>query len=192
MGKMETPKTVDLYRWSEDFMSLVTKNIDFRLSAESTNAFYFDRATWRRGFNSSISPSSPLEPNNLFGLVFYSLQYLTERDITDTIHDAWPADMLEEARKIIGMVYAKNSDYGDSALRNPILLPWLDVRCALLVRLSDKIKRATNLIDSGNSEVAESIEDTLRDIVGYVFLLWAVIKTEDAKEAESKDEDGTV
>lgn len=186
--------TVNLSLWTEDFTDSVAKLIEFQKTALSTNAFYFDRGVWLNGFESAVSPSAPIEPSNMFMLVFYSLEYLASNELSESIRDAKPEDMLAELAAILSLVFAKNQDYGSSALQVPLLLPWLDPRCALLVRLSDKIQRLRTLFNAEKSAVDESILDTLRDVVGYVFLLYAVLRTEEntSQEEDATDESGTV
>lgn len=64
----------------------------------------------------------------------------------------------------------KNADYGSSGLCEPILVPGMEPRQALLVRMSDKIARIQTLQHKG-PEVAESLEDTMLDLANYC-LLW--------------------
>lgn len=179
---------VELALWGEDFSRLVSKMIEFQQEALSTTTFFFDKALWKRSFESSIDPESPLLPTNLISMVFYALEYLGSKDLSNGIRDTTPADMIAELEHILALVYSKNKDYGSSALESPILLPWLDVRCGLLVRLSDKITRMRTLFKQETSEVNESFEDTLRDIVGYIFLLYAVLRTEETLNKEEARE----
>ena len=64
----------------------------------------------------------------------------------------------------------KNADYGSSGLGEPVLVPGMEPRKALLVRMSDKIARIQTLQHKG-PEVAESLEDTMLDLANYC-LLW--------------------
>lgn len=183
----KTTRTIDvnLSLWKEDFITLVTKMIEFHQAAFSSENFFFDRPTWLHGFDAAVSPEAPLEPANMITLVFYSLEYLVSRDLADGIWDAKAEEMVNELHSILDLVLAKNRDYGSAALSSPVLLPWLDIRCGLLVRLSDKIQRLRNLFDADGSEVNESLEDTLRDIVGYIFLIYSVIRTQELNSRET-------
>ena len=67
----------------------------------------------------------------------------------------------------------KNSDYGSSGLCEPILVPGMQPRQALLVRMSDKIARIQTLQDRA-PEVAETLEDTMLDLANYC-LLWVAV-----------------
>jgi hypothetical protein len=80
----------------------------------------------------------------------------------------------------------KNSDYGSSGLCEPILVPGMQPRQALLVRMSDKIARIQTLQDRA-PEVAESLEDTMLDLANYC-LLWVAVD----RIAGSRDEERQV
>lgn len=175
---------VDLSLWEEDFIFLTNKLIDFNKACRKTNTFYFDSSLWIRQFNSVIDSECPLEPLNLFGMVFYALEFVVSKEISDKVRDASADAMKEELKKILDVVFAKNKDYGNSALQNPVLIPWLGRKMALLVRLSDKVHRVRNLLNSNKEATYEPLQDSLRDVVGYVFLLWALIRTENQADAD--------
>ena len=67
----------------------------------------------------------------------------------------------------------KNADYGSSGLQEPLLVPGMDARQSLLVRMSDKVARIQALQRKG-PEVAESLEDTMLDLANYC-LLWVAV-----------------
>ena len=184
---MQTVKTpeVNLSLWEEDFVELVAKMVEFQQTALSTENFYFDQAGWLLRFESSVNPSNPLDPVNMASMVFYALEYLVSKELSEGIRDAKSADMMDALHGIIDLVYAKNRDYGNAALLPAVLVPWLDIRCGLLFRLSDKIRRLRRLYGGESPEVAESLEDTLRDIVGYNFLIYSVIRTDEVAGKET-------
>ena len=185
--------SVNLSLWEDDFVLLVSKMVEFQQTATSSTDFYFNRSAWIRSFDSAVDPAHPLEPTNLSLLVFYSLEYLVSKELSDDFRDAKASDMYDELHHIISVVHAKNSDYGNAALSPAILLPWLDVRFGLLVRLSDKIQRLYKLYNAEKTEVNESLEDTLRDIVGYIFLIYATVRTVGISgKEENAGEGGTV
>lgn len=66
----------------------------------------------------------------------------------------------------------KSADYGSSAWKPPVLMPRIPCDTAILVRMSDKIERIRNLLMKDcDSEVAESLDDTMLDLAGYA-MLW--------------------
>lgn len=71
-------------------------------------------------------------------------------------------------------VLQKNADYGCSVWERPMLAPRLDAGTAILVRMTDKIKRLQTLLSGGPMQVKdESIEDTIRDLGNYCGLYLA-------------------
>jgi hypothetical protein len=84
------------------------------------------------------------------------------------------AAIATEGVAMTDLLLSKNQDYGGSAWQVPTLAPSLDAGTAILVRMSDKIARLNKLLASGaEAQVAESIEDTLRDLAGYCVLYLA-------------------
>jgi hypothetical protein len=71
------------------------------------------------------------------------------------------------------LLLRKNKDYGSSAWDSPVLVPSMPAKEALLVRMSDKVKRISTLTQAPNQtgEVPESLTDSIRDLAGYC-LLW--------------------
>lgn len=67
----------------------------------------------------------------------------------------------------------KNLDYGSSAFESPVMMPKLPCTAAILVRMSDKIKRVQSLLDREALVADESIRDTMRDLGTYAFL-WLI------------------
>ena len=183
----KTPE-VNLSLWEDDFVDLINKMVDFQQTALSTENFYFDKSGWLLRFESAVSPSNPLDPVNMASMVFYALEYLVSKELGDGIRDAKATDIVDALHGVIDLVYSKNRDYGNAALLPAVLVPWLDVRCGLLFRLSDKIRRLRRLYGGDTPEVAESLEDTLRDIVGYNFLLYSVIRTDEISGKETEGE----
>ena len=95
---------------------------------------------------------------------------------------------------IVALLLRKNADYGDTAGRSPVLAPDLSAGEAILVRMSDKIARLSNLLQKKDgavcfkAEVAESVEDTMRDLAGYA-ILWLVANNTEIDNA-AKDNSG--
>jgi hypothetical protein len=83
------------------------------------------------------------------------------------------ADQQQIAAKCLAeleTLLQKNTDYGSSALQRPRLAPHVCPADAILVRMSDKLNRLDQLALHGAHVKAESFDDTLRDLSGYVKL----------------------
>lgn len=72
--------------------------------------------------------------------------------------------------EFIATLLRKNADYGSSVWNPPALCPQMGIGATILVRMSDKVSRIASLQDK-EAEVAESIEDTIKDLGAYA-LLW--------------------
>jgi len=68
------------------------------------------------------------------------------------------------------LLLAKNSDYGSSFAKSPVLCPKARPQSAILVRMSDKINRIANLTTIDKTEVNETINETMVDLAGYCIL----------------------
>lgn len=73
------------------------------------------------------------------------------------------------------MLLNKNTNYGSSVFKVPVLAPNMDIDSAIRVRMSDKIERLQSLFnnDSEGDLVDESIADTINDLGAYC-LLWLI------------------
>lgn len=69
-------------------------------------------------------------------------------------------ELHNEAVDLVKLLDKKNQDYSSANIAKFGLQ-------GIVVRLSDKIERLTNLIKTNGESNFESIEDTLRDIAGY-------------------------
>lgn len=119
---------------------------------------------------------------------------MTERKDLSTIISALEGDRGDEQRLIAerivkwgSLLLRKNSDYGGSVFKEPVLAPGLPPRTAIRVRMSDKIERLRNLLKRRRSngagpEVDESFEDTMEDLGAYalLFLVCPAVKPEQA------------
>jgi len=92
-------------------------------------------------------------------------------DIEKTFHDG------------LELIKIKNADYADST--NPFKnfesaeVVGVDVKRAILVRVLDKISRISNLLGKKTSMVCdEKLEDTILDVLNYLFILKAKIDDE--------------
>lgn len=70
------------------------------------------------------------------------------------------------AAEVADQVSQKNHDYGNSYFR--LRKEW-GVQ-SFGVRLGDKYHRLANLLKGTEAQVDESIEDTIRDVIGYCLL----------------------
>lgn len=75
----------------------------------------------------------------------------------------------------VALLLRKNADYGSSAWKAPALAPHLNPGDAMLCRMSDKVARIGTLSAGETPEVAESLEDSVRDLAGYC-LLWLAFR----------------
>lgn len=81
--------------------------------------------------------------------------------------------------RVLATLIRKNTDYGSSAWKPPMLCPGMTARQGLQCRLSDKIQRLQTLLASDDPMVVEeSVEDTFGDMVGYG-ILWLACPEED-------------
>lgn len=82
------------------------------------------------------------------------------------------------------LLQKKNSDYsGDGdAFKNFRLCEaasLASVEQGILVRMLDKLGRVSTLVQHGTSQVDESIEDTLIDLINYSAILITYLKTKE-------------
>jgi hypothetical protein len=91
----------------------------------------------------------------------------------------------ETYKKGVALIKAKNPDYADvdrDAFKNFRFASLVGVgpKRAILVRISDKLARISNLIDRVGTEKVknEKIEDTLLDLINYSAILLAMIQDE--------------
>lgn len=81
--------------------------------------------------------------------------------------------------RLAGTLIDKHNDYGRSGVRPPELAQHISAPDGILVRESDKLARLRQLQSKGYTpKVAESIEDTAFDLVGYAALLYLAIQDE--------------
>jgi len=100
----------------------------------------------------------------------------------DSNMDAFIAGLEENCKKGIGLIKLKSKDYAGSDD------PWknfksseivgVDYKRAILVRIMDKVSRASNLLDKEPAVNDEKIEDTLIDLINYGNILLEAIKSE--------------
>ena len=79
--------------------------------------------------------------------------------------------LVTSGLEVVTTLLQKNADYGGSAWQVPLLAPQLTPRQAIQCRMSDKVMRLAKLLTGQQAQVAESIEDTMKDLAGYS-ILW--------------------
>lgn len=84
------------------------------------------------------------------------------------------------AEEMADIVSRKNSDYGNSYFR--LRSEWGPMSFG--ARLGDKYYRLVNLLQGHEPQVNESVEDTIRDIVGYCLLELAYRELDDGEVNE--------
>jgi hypothetical protein len=92
------------------------------------------------------------------------------------------ANIENTYKRCVETVKIKNQDYaGDEDPWNNFRLAELikiDVERAILLRISDKIARISNLIDKEPAVVDEKMEDTIEDCINYLAILKAYRENE--------------
>lgn len=88
--------------------------------------------------------------------------------------------------RCLSLLERKNSDYGEKS--DPFKnfrfssVVGVDPKRAILVRMTDKMSRVSNLLDKPPAVVEESLTDTLDDLINYSLILGAFL----AEEKETK------
>lgn len=75
----------------------------------------------------------------------------------------WHLDKVSE--KIVKLLKDKNKAYGNTALNPPNIFSKLDSTEAICARIDDKLSRIKN------KGINDKTEDTVDDLIGYLFLL---------------------
>lgn len=97
------------------------------------------------------------------------------------IDEALTGERGEDQRRIaeagvdfVNTLLRKNRDYGSGAWERPVLAPQFAPRAAILVRMSDKVKRIGQLSGGRSPEVVdEALDDTIKDLGAYALLYLA-------------------
>lgn len=99
---------------------------------------------------------------------------MTRKEFIQNIENTY-SDAVKILRK-------KNADYANSG--NPFKnfefakLVGIGVERAILVRMSDKFARISNLVDKENEVKDETVSDTLEDLINYTAILKAYLEQE--------------
>ena len=84
------------------------------------------------------------------------------------------SDIVVLATEIAELVEKKDKDYNSAFYKT--LKEYGNL--AYFLRIDDKLNRLKNLmLNNNNAEVKESVEDTLKDIIGYTLLMLKEIKS---------------
>jgi len=83
--------------------------------------------------------------------------------VPESVDFAWHLDKVTES--VTNLLKEKNKAYGNSALNPAHIFSKLDAVESLLVRMDDKIMRIKN------RGITDQTEDTVNDLIGYLFLL---------------------
>lgn len=89
-------------------------------------------------------------------------------------------ELTKITEAVKALLLAKNASYGDDNLRR-------FGRYGILVRVSDKVERIRNLLETGKQTIMESELDTWMDIAGYAIQALRFIR-EEREEREEKRE----
>ena len=90
------------------------------------------------------------------------------------INEVSESEIVTIANEIAELVEKKDKDYNSAFSKT--LKEYGNV--AYFLRLDDKLNRLKNLLlNNNNAEVNESVEDTLKDIIGYTLLMLKEIKS---------------
>ena len=88
-------------------------------------------------------------------------------------NEVYESEIVTIAKEIAELVEKKDKDYNSAFSKT--LKEYGNV--AYFLRLDDKLNRLKNLmLNNNNAEVNESIEDTLKDIIGYTLLMLKELK----------------
>lgn len=93
------------------------------------------------------------------------------------------AHMTAVYKRCVETAEKKNADYSghaDNAFRNFTYVELMGIASAeagIMVRLSDKFSRMSNLLKSDPKVVEEKLEDTIEDAINYLAILHAYISS---------------
>ena len=130
----------------DGYESYLTKNKIYRLVRESEDWYY-------------IIDNN----NNIKSFLKFRFELLSESEINNIANE-----IVNIAKEIAELVEKKDKDYNSAFSKT--LKEYGDV--AYFLRIDDKLNRLKSLLlRSKDAEINESVEDTLKDIVGYTLLM---------------------
>ena len=105
--------------------------------------------------------NTPYSMNNTFG----HSKYYYDTDRNKGANTPFDEKLDIEVKSITDLLKEKNKAYGDSALNPAGIFSKLNATEALCARIDDKIMRIKN------KGINDKTEDTVDDLIGYLFLL---------------------
>jgi hypothetical protein len=96
----------------------------------------------------------------------------TPYTVTEMKNLTFAAELKKESEKITNLLIEKNKAYGNSALNPANIFSKLNASEALCSRIDDKLMRIKN------RGITDQTEDTVDDLIGYLFLLKMSMKEE--------------
>lgn len=109
------------------------------------------------------------------------------RTIQELIQNEDQALIAKIGVGVVATLMQKNHDYGSSVFQAPATAPHIKPEDAILVRLHDKMARLKNLQSKESQVKSESVEDTIRDVIGY-WILYLVNKEKELCESISSQQ----
>jgi hypothetical protein len=139
----------------------------------------------------SIGINSPEDMKKLAREYKDSIGEVTIEKIGEKIsHNILLKDMEATFAECLAIATRKNNDYAGEKTTDPFanfraseILSGVKVERGILVRMGDKFKRVSNLLDQDNAVKDESISDTLSDIINYSAILQSYLKNNKKKPA---------
>lgn len=135
------------------------------------NTLAFDAAKWSQSLRALEEATTGLDLENIEQ---NARKYAKERkaqieaekarwQVPENADFGWHLDKV--AKSVTDLLKEKNAAYGNSALNPANIFSKLDAVESLLVRMDDKIMRIKN------RGITDQTEDTVSDLIGYLFLL---------------------
>ena len=116
--------------------------------------------------NELVYPEAYCEKCKTQGVPVRESAYTQEKSrwqVPENADFAWHLDKV--AKSVTDLLKEKNAAYGNSALNPANIFSKLDAIESLLVRMDDKVMRIKN------RGINDETEDTVTDLIGYLFLL---------------------
>lgn len=119
------------------------------------NTLAFDASKWSQSLRALEEATT--------GLDLEDIKKKSTWQVPENADFGWHLDKV--AKSVTDLLKEKNAAYGNSALNPANIFSKLDAVESLLVRMDDKIMRIKN------RGITDQTEDTISDLIGYLFLL---------------------